>query len=149
MTGDDILKLAGELFARERLPSEALCRNVIGRAYYGAFHLALGFLANLGLPKPAGHGEPTQWLIGSGERDAAKAGRILQSLYEARRHADYELTQKRAIDESRDLTFVKNQVESANDVKVLLSACDTEPVRSRVIAGIQQICQKSARRGTP
>jgi hypothetical protein len=149
MTGDDILKLAGDLFARERSPSEALCRNVIGRAYYGAFHVALGFLADLGLPKPVGHGEPAQWLIGSGERNAANAGRILQSLGEARRHADYELTQKRAIDESRDLTFVKNQVESANDVKVLLSACGVEPVRSRVIAGIQQIYQKTARRGTP
>src|SRR4051794_27148912 len=109
MTGDDILKLAGELFARDRAPGEVLCRNVIGRAYYGAFHLALAFFADLRLPLPEGHKEPVHWLIGSEEPNAKKAGRLLDDLYEARRHADYKLNLPKAVEESRDLQFVKGQ----------------------------------------
>jgi hypothetical protein len=145
MTGDDILKLAGDLLARDiRSPSEALCRNVVGRSYYGAFHLALGLMADLGLPEPPGHKGPVHWLIGSGEQNAAKAGRSLDALYEARRRADYKLHLQRAIDESRDLQFVKSQVELANETKLLLSSCAAEPARSQVLAGIQAFLQRQA-----
>jgi hypothetical protein len=146
MTGDDILKLAGELFARERSPSEALCRNVIGRSYYGAFHLALALIADLGLPEPPGHKGPVHWLVGSGEQNAVKAGRSLDALYEARHRADYKLILQRAIEESRDLHFVKTQVELANETKSLLNACAVEPARSQVLAGITAFRQRQAAR---
>jgi hypothetical protein len=144
MTGDDILKLAGELFARDRSPSEALSRNVIGRSYYGAFHLALALITDLGLPEPSGHKGPVHWLVASGEQNAVKAGRSLDALYEARHRADYKLSVQRAIDESRDLHFVKCQVELANEIKSLLSSCAVEPARSQVLAGITAFRQRQA-----
>jgi hypothetical protein len=123
MTGDDILKLAGELFARSNSPGEALCRNIVGRAYYAAYHLALKLFADLGLPKLSDHKVPVLWLKASGEPSAKKAGGLLEDLYEVRRRADYELDRQRAVDESRDFQFVKRQIEMATDIKSLLATC--------------------------
>jgi hypothetical protein len=144
MTGDDILKLAGELFARDRSPSEALCRNIVGRAYYGAYHLAWTLLSDLGVPKDNNHKTPVRWLIESGERSAKRAGQLLDDLYAPRRRADYELDHPKAIAESRDLHFIKGQVELANQIKSLLGSCAVEPARAQVLAGIQVFRQRQA-----
>jgi hypothetical protein len=142
MTADEILKLAAELFASNRPKSEALCRAIIGRSYYAAYHLALALLAELGLPRTSDHKIPARWLIESGEPSARSAGRFLEDLYAARRRADYELDRQKAVDESRDLHFVKSQIEMATDIKSLLAACALEPARSQVQAGIQSYRQR-------
>jgi hypothetical protein len=145
MTGDDILKLAGELLARSTSPSEALCRNIVGRAYYAAYHMALQLFADLGLPKLSDHKVPVLWLKASGEPSAKKAGGLLEDLYAVRRRADYELNRQRAVAESRDLQFVKRQVEMAADVKSLLAACAIEPAKSKTFSGIQAYLQRTGR----
>lgn len=141
MTGDDILKLAGELFAKSRTPSEALCRAIIGRAYYSAFHLACDYLRGLGFAT-SGHGVPRLWLQASGEPNAIRAGELLADLYSARYRADYELNKARAVADSRNPEFVKDQIEWASDVKSLLEACNTEPHRSAIKAGIEAYRQR-------
>ena len=121
MTADDIIALAGELFALKRSPSEALCRNIVGRSYYGAYHLTLALLADLGLPKSSDHKTPARWLIGSGEPNARRVGRLLEDLYAARRRADYDLGHRKAIEESRNSQFAKSQVEMASEIKSRLA----------------------------
>ena len=91
MTGDDILRLASELFASSKPKSEALCRAIVGRSYYAAYHLALALFADLGLPRSSDHKAAQRWLIESGHSNAKEAGRQLDSLYGARRRADYDL----------------------------------------------------------
>jgi len=149
MTGDEILKLASELFASKGAKSEALCRAIIGRCYYAAYHLSLALFAEMGLPRSSDHKIPSRWLIESGEPNAKSAGRFMEDLYSARRRADYELEHPVAIRESRDLQFVKSQIELATDIKRLLAVCALEPARSQVQAGIQAFRQRteSPRRG--
>jgi hypothetical protein len=145
MTGDDFLKLAGELFARTRSPSEALFRTVVNRAYYGAHHLAVAFLADLGLPKLEDHETPIAWLLESGVENAKRAGRLLRDLYGARRRADYKLDQAKAVQESQDALFVRSQIEMATDIKLLLVSCASGPARLQVQTGIQAFRQRTAR----
>lgn len=149
MTGDDILNLAGALYARELSPSEALCRNIVGRSYYGAFHLALKFFENLGLQISADHKLPVHYLIESMEPNAKRAGQLLGALHEARNRADYKLEHPKAIQESRDLQFIKAQVELANEIKSLLNLAAAEPARSAVVAGVQAFLQRRARTPRP
>ena len=142
MTGNEILQLAAGLYASNQPKSEALCRAIVGRSYYAAYHLALSLLADLGLPRTSDHRLPPLWLTESGVPQARRAGRILEELYQARRRADYELTHAAAVRESRDLQFVKAHIEMAADVKLLLAACALEPARSQVQAGIQAFLQR-------
>ena len=145
MTADEILRLAVELFASSRPKSEALCRAIVGRTYYAAYHLSLALLADLGLPRSNDHKIPARWLIESGEPGARRAGHLLEDLYSARRRADYELDLPRAVAESHDLQFVKSQIEMATDIKSLLAACAVEPARSQVRAGIQSYRQRTGK----
>lgn len=140
MTGDDFLQVAAELFAPmlagKRPVNEAWCRTAIGRAYYGAFHLAKAYLDQLGV-RTGTHGKLPELLAVSGHADSILAGRYLSELYEARRKADYDLTQARITAECCNLHFVKDQIERASEVKALLDKCRIEPVRSVVKAGIE------------
>lgn len=145
MTADEILKLAGELFASSKPKSEALCRNIVGRSYYAAYHLSLALFADLGLPRSSSHKDASRWLIESGDTNGKKAGRALETLYEARRRADYDLTTPAAVEESRDLAFIRAQVEMATEVKGLLAACALEPARSQVRAGILAFHQRTGK----
>lgn len=150
MSGDDFLKVAGELIAPyltgKKAASEALCRTIISRSYYGAYHMAVAYLVSLGLPSTSNHEIPKRWLVASGDPNAKKAGRLLEDLYSARRRADYLLSDPRAVSESRDLNFVKDQIEWARDVKSKLEACSVEPVRSAVKAGIEAYRQRTGGR---
>jgi hypothetical protein len=89
------------------------------------------------------------WLTESGIAQARRAGRILEDLYQARRRADYELTHPSAVRESRDLQFVKNQIELASDIKLLLAACAVEPAKSQVRAGIEAYRQRISKLTRP
>lgn len=146
MTGYDILKLASDLFLRHPSPNESLCRNIVGRAYYAAFHIAAGFLAKVGLSEvevSGRHGPVQDWLIDSGEEKAKKTGLLLRDLYAARRRADYELSQRRAVEESRNREFVRSQVELAEMIKSLLESCESEPRRTEFLRGIAPLRKRA------
>jgi uncharacterized protein (UPF0332 family) len=51
MNPDDFISLAGKLAANANA-DEATYRTAVSRAYYGAFHLAATFLAELGFAAP-------------------------------------------------------------------------------------------------
>lgn len=51
MNPDDFVSLAGKLAANANA-DEATYRTAVSRAYYGAFHLAAAFLAELGFVAP-------------------------------------------------------------------------------------------------
>jgi uncharacterized protein (UPF0332 family) len=57
MTGADFIELAGKLLASARIPTEAACRTAISRSYYGAFHLARAFFADMGIATARDHGD--------------------------------------------------------------------------------------------
>jgi hypothetical protein len=50
MTGDDFIGLAAKLATM--FHDQAACRAVVGRAYYGGFHLAKEFLERLQIRPP-------------------------------------------------------------------------------------------------
>jgi hypothetical protein len=137
MNGHDILNLAKKLFASSRA--------IVGRSYYAAYHLSLALFADLGLPRTSDHKIPARWLVESGEPNARAAGRLLEDLYASRRRADYDLEHPTAVRESRDLMFVKAQIEMATDVKSLLARCSVEPTRSQVQSGIRAFIERTTK----
>ena len=149
MTGDDFLRVASELLAPyltdRKVADEALFRTIISRAYYGACHVAIAYLANLGLPSSSDHGLAKRWLVEAGEPSAKRAGRLLEDLYSARQRADYRLSDPKAIGNAQSVEFVKDQIEQALDLKLLLDKCSVEPARSAVKDGIEQYRKRSAR----
>jgi uncharacterized protein (UPF0332 family) len=75
MTGDDFISLATQLLAGK---SEAHFRTAVGRAYYGAFHLARDFVRACGIlvsSGPEAHRSVRWCLANSGRgRDPENAG---------------------------------------------------------------------------
>lgn len=70
--GQAFIHLAGRL-AASAAADEAAGRSAVSRAYYGAFHLAVAFLGDLGIVFPANtyaHAVVQRYLIGSGHPDA-------------------------------------------------------------------------------
>jgi uncharacterized protein (UPF0332 family) len=93
MDGRNFIALAGRL-AVAPAADEAMYRTAVSRAYYGAFHLARGFLFELGFAPVRNaniHGLVRQYLNGSKNRDARVASSHLQRLQTARNQADYDL----------------------------------------------------------
>src|SRR5882724_319875 len=105
MTGEDFIKVASELVAPflsgKKSASEALCWTIVSRSYYGAYHLVATYLLGLGFPPTTDHNAPKRWLVASGDSNAKKAGYLLGDLYSARQRADYKLSDRKALEESR------------------------------------------------
>ncbi|MGI8977675.1 MAG: hypothetical protein ACR2FY_00465 [Pirellulaceae bacterium] len=92
MTAADFIQLAGKLAAIFHDP--ASCRTIVGRAYYGGFHLAKAFLEGLDIRPPRNaniHVYVQHCLLNSGNPEAASAGSLLGSLHSDRIKADYDL----------------------------------------------------------
>ena len=131
MTGNEFLTLAENLKGAAA-PTEAAYRTAISRAYYGAFHLACAFLADLDVKIGKDHGEVWNRLGSSGITDAKKAATMLAILHENRIVADYRLESAKP----RSVAFVEDNVERARTVRSLLLACGQEPQRTEVKNGI-------------
>lgn len=140
MNGHDFIRLAGKLVATQD-PDEASVRTAVSRAYYGAYHLTVAFLKEIGF-HASGHGEPVQFL-GMGDHPHARhAGKLLADLQNARIKADYQL--ERA--ESRYVGFARQKVEAAHQFVALLDHCRQSEVRYLINSGIT--AQLARRRGT-
>jgi hypothetical protein len=112
MTPEEFITFAGRLAAMAS-GGEAAIRTIAGRAYYGAFHLVLDYLVDLGYAIPANanaHGLVRRYLSGSAHPDASQMARFMQDLHAYRIQADYRLrgTQFRSFDLAR--VFVENAV---------------------------------------
>jgi hypothetical protein len=135
ISGDQFLELAGRLAATAG--GEAECRTAVSRAYYGAFHLALTLIQDLGFSIPANanaHAIVQRYLIGAGHTDAQRAGSLLSSLHADRIRADYRLQDSRLA----DVQFTRLRVALAQEIRSALAACRRDSVREAVIRGIRE-----------
>jgi len=132
MTGDDFLKLAEKFCADPRQHNEALCRTIVSRAYYGAFHLARDFVVRLGFPQPSERKVLSDWLVSSGEPSVIRAGDILSDLATARNRADYDLAIPKVVKQVQDVQYLRQTLEQALSVKDLLRQAAAE--QSQIVA---------------
>lgn len=135
INGRHFIQYAGKLAAASQ-PDEVVCRTVVSRAYYGAFHLALALFDELGVSVPANanaHSIVQRYLIGSGHADAQQAGMTLASLHSDRIRADYRLADFRF----EDPRFARLKVALAHDVASALDACRNDQAKATVKAGIE------------
>lgn len=143
MTGEEFIGLAGRL-AVGAASGEAAFRSATSRAYYGAYHLAISLLADLGYPLPAnanGHVYVQRVLAGSGHPAARQAGFLSGDLHGDRINADYKL-QNHVVGTQQ---FAKLRVEAAIAIQTRLSSYATEPARSELMAAIAAYLQKTPR----
>jgi hypothetical protein len=145
MTGNDFLDLASSLFAKNRSPNEALCRTIVSRAYYGAFHLARNYVVQLGFPETDSHRFLSDALTASGEPSVIQAGDFLRNLATARGRADYDLTKPNVIRQVQDAAFLKSQIERATDVKKnLLSLASSDEAKATARTGIDAFWRRNS-----
>ena len=130
MTGDNFIILAGKLATSA--DDASLC-SAVSRAYYGAFHLALRFLDDIGWPVPKNakaHVYAARQLQRSGQTDAYRAGSLLGDLHTDRIKADYRLDNPRI----GTPAFARLCVERATEIQAALLRCRIEPARSEIQA---------------
>jgi hypothetical protein len=125
ITGHDFVKLSNRLSGSDP-DGEPVWRTSSGRADYGAFHVAMGLLADdlkIAFPKPrdkrSTHEFVQEALNNSGDADAIKAGGLLGHLHDYRKNADYDL--KTSGNGERSLA--EACVELANRICGLIGKC--------------------------
>lgn len=132
ITGDDFVELAGNLAANSAFGgSEARFRTAVSRAYYGAFHCAVGVLNELGVRVPqnhTGHVEAYRKLRHCPVSFAMDAASLLDGLRSDRIEADYDLNRLRF---SKQIN-AQLCVESALDAIRNLRECLNEPWRTQL-----------------
>jgi hypothetical protein len=141
MTGADFIALAGKLAANAN-SDEAAFRSAVSRAYYGAYHIAISLLEELGFPLPAnanGHLFAQRTLVGSGHQAGRQAGYLLGDLHADRIKADYKL-ENRGVGTER---FAKLRVEAAVAIQSALSSCRSEPGRGELRIAVAAYLHKA------
>lgn len=146
MDPHDFIAFSGKLAA---MPSygQAGARTATSRAYYGAFHLAVSVLEGVGCLRPGSkpnHVLVPRFLGASSSEDAAMASRLLDSLYEDRRRADYDLGD--AVAETQ--RFAQLNVEMARKIEASLQAlkgaCSDPTIRQELQHGVARISEAHA-----
>src|SRR5438034_5452135 len=132
MIGKSFLQLAGHLVANPALgDAEARFRTAVSRAYYGAYHVAVEVLGELGLRVPrnfAGHEIVCRELRHANDPGAGLAADLIGDLRTERNKADYDLAEAKFKSQKN----AKLSVETAHEAVTALEACLVEPVRSRL-----------------
>jgi hypothetical protein len=131
MNGHEFLRLASRLAAMQSA-DEATLRTAVSRAYYGVFHLAKSYLADLGIGV-AGHAQPHQFLSVAGNQDAMRAAICLAEIQSARIIADYRLERP----EPRSIDYVREAIEMAFDCAASIERCRDGKVREQIRASIE------------
>ena len=120
----------------------AIIRSVVSRSYYGAFHMALDVLKELGCaPRDDNHGQVRRIFQYSGNDDAVAAANTLRDMHGDRIEADYKLTNVK-IETCR---FAQLAIESASEFSSRLNAlqqtCSDSALRQQVVSAMRQYCQ--------
>ncbi len=139
MNGEDLLNLASHLIVNTAFGNaEARYRTAISRAYYGAFHIAVDFLKEMGKSVPAnhsGHEVVYRLLFNSNVQDAIDAARSLNDLRRDRNRADYDLNRSGFQLPANAM----ERAELAHKFKLRIDRCRVEPVRSVILATLGSI----------
>ena len=133
MTGDEFLTLADAMLHESQGRSEAICRTAISRAYYGAFHLSLAFLQQLGVAVGKDHGDIWRCLASSQVVVAKQAATRLAMLHEDRTLADYKLDSPKP----KSFAYARDCVDRGLYIQRLMDTCHQEPARSQIKVGIE------------
>ena len=145
MTGDEFIKLATDLLlGKARSPSEALCRTIASRAYYGAFHLARAYVVQLGFPETDKHRFLADCLSASGESSVVRVGDLLRVLATARGKADYDIAIPSVVKQVQQNSYLMDLIERADTVKDLLTKASTTPAKAQAKAGISIYWRQSS-----
>jgi len=127
MNGRDLSSLAAHLTQNKALGNaEARYRSAVSRAYYGAFHLVVDFLHQVGRAideNHNGHEQAYRILFGTGISEAVEAARFLSVLRRDRIRADYRLSVP-GFDEQN---LAMERVELAETIRSLLDKCRQNP----------------------
>jgi uncharacterized protein (UPF0332 family) len=143
MDASAFVSLAGRLAATANA-DEAVYRTAVSRAYYGAFHLAMSFLADLGFSAPRTanvHVFVQHHLNGSGQPAACTAASLLSDLHAARNRADYQLSHRTAGTQA----IAKLCVETAHEIQTALRECARSPANEQVRTGITAYVRRVSR----
>jgi uncharacterized protein (UPF0332 family) len=144
MDGTAFIALAGKL-AAVPAADEANYRTAVGRAYFGAFHLARTFLVELGFKPVANaniHAFVRHYLQGSNHADASLAAAQLADLQAARNRADYDLGDAHV--GTRGFAMVN--VERAHRVVSALEGCRRDDAMEAIRQGIEEYERKIHKR---
>ena len=132
MNGQNFIEIAGMLAANQLGDSAARNRTAISRAYYGAFHRVIEFLASFNVTVPSNHQShhiAYQKLFQTRIPSAQEAADLLNDLRGERNTADYDLDRP-APEKTANAML---SVESAHDLCACLEECLNEPIRSELI----------------
>jgi uncharacterized protein (UPF0332 family) len=136
MNGEDLLQLASHLIVNTAFGNaEARYRTAVSRAYYGAYHIAVDFLSQLGQRVPGnhtGHEQVYRLLFKSNVEEAMDVARGLSELRSARNRADYDLRSRRF----QSASDAMDKAELAHKVRHWLERCSVEPIRSAIMANL-------------
>ncbi len=144
----EFVEVAAKLAARPNA-SEAELRTAIGRAYYGAVHLAKLFIGNLGVDLQVSIHELHRYLSNAGHARARLAGDSLAHLQAQRIRADYQLDQALARHGADPLALARLCVESAKNVELLLKECSQTPARDEIKRGIAEFRERDPKHRPP
>ena len=112
MDGNDFISFASRIAAFQTAGA-ACYRTAASRAYYGAFHLARTFLADLNYHCPGDkeHFWVQRHFLNCRLRAATTAGRLLADLHDSRKVADYRLDTAYADKQHHAIACVERAVE--------------------------------------
>jgi len=137
ITGNDFIQLSNRwsILPEGGGGGEAVWRTSICRAYYGAFHMAMQLLTDIGIrtPKNNVHDFVRKALQHSGDKDLEKAGGMLAELRDSRNDADYDLI----VDANGEQKLAKECHHNAKTIVTLLDSggrSDRNSMRFKIIA---------------
>jgi hypothetical protein len=133
--GEDFIALAAKLAANPSA-DEATCRTAISRAYYGAFHLAKGYVESLGLKVSRNHGYLHPDLTEAGNLRLRTAGGFLTNLH---------TIVSRRITPDPDVATLRAArlcVELADKFRKILGELSQPELQQEIQAGIEKYRQK-------
>ncbi|HVX09697.1 MAG TPA: hypothetical protein VHC22_00710 [Pirellulales bacterium] len=140
MTGDRFIDFARKLLVQYK-NDPAGVRSTVSRLYYGAYHIGISLLTELGWPPVAnenGHQHAQRAFQNSGEQNAIEFGDLLVQLHERRKQADYKLHDER-YESSR---FGEEAVVRLDQALRAFQKCCNEPARTNIKAGISSYREK-------
>jgi uncharacterized protein (UPF0332 family) len=133
MDATDFITFASQL-AVQTNPTPPQCRSAVSRAYYGAFHSAMNFLAGLGHSCPIHNAHV--WVVemfgNCNVDEAVEISGLLDGLRLSRREADYDLAKVAAETKSNAML----RVERAKDIESRLDRCSAVAISTRIKAGV-------------
>ena len=130
------LELAKILAAGTNPPPERL-RTATGRAYYAAYNVIVQELGIMGIgisQSASGHGEVTNFLGNSRDRELQTISSSLSTLRTNRNHADYRLD----FEQAESPNNVRGHVEQATRIITTVRRCCSGPNRTSIIQAMKE-----------